>query len=382
MSLLFVGLIGLFFLIYGAGNYYIGTRFLQSFSSALSPYVVYYWVAVAVLALSPFIARLVKRDTQSSLISNAAMVGDYWLAVFYYLLILWAIVDLIRLVTRGALLPSPYLGFGVAMIVVALLSYGTWNARQPRITRYDVTVPKQANGLAELRAVLVSDIHLGTTISNERLEHMVEQINQLSPDIVFFAGDIIDGDISKFAEEAMPKVLSKLTPRLGSFAIFGNHEHIGGHGELAMKHLTEAGITVLRDKYVKVNDQFYVVGREDRSGPRMRGSLGGPERLGLPQLMEGIDHSLPIILLDHQPSNLGEPEANGADLQLSGHTHHGQFFPNNFVTGRIFEVDWGYFQRGNLQVIVSCGFGTWGPPIRIGSYSEIVDIVIRFDAGQ
>ena len=382
MSLLIVGLIGLFFLIYGAGNYYIGTRFFQSFSSALSPYAVYYWVAVAVLALSPFIARLVKRDTQSAFFNSAAMVGDYWLAVFYYLILFWAIVDLIRLVTRGALLPSPYLGLGIAFLVIALLSYGTWNARQPRITRYDIAVPKQANGLVELRAVLVADIHLGTTISNERLEHMVEQINQLNPDIVFFAGDIIDGDISKFAEEAMPKILSKLTPRLGSFAIFGNHEHIGGHAELAMKHLTEAGITVLRDKYVKVNDQFYVVGREDHSDNHMRGSLGGRQRLGLPQLMEGVDHNLPIILLDYQPSNLGEPESNGADLQLSGHTHYGQFFPNNLVTGKIFEVDWGYLKKGNLQVIVSCGFGTWGPPIRIGSYSEIVDIVIRFDAGQ
>ncbi|MBS3949724.1 MAG: hypothetical protein KGZ53_03550, partial [Peptococcaceae bacterium] len=91
MSLLIVGLIGLFFLIYGAGNYYIGTRFFQSFYSTLSPYTRYYWLAIALLALSPFIARLVKRDTQNAFISSAATVGDYWLAVFYYLLILWAI---------------------------------------------------------------------------------------------------------------------------------------------------------------------------------------------------------------------------------------------------------------------------------------------------
>jgi len=95
--------------------------------------------------------------------------------------------------------------------------------------------------------------------------------------------------------------------------------------------------------------------------------------------MEEIDHRLPIILLDHQPSNLAEPQTNGVDLQFSGHTHYGQFFPNNLVTGKIFEVDWGYLKKGTLQVIVSCGFGTWGPPIRIGSYSEIVDILIKFE---
>lgn len=375
MTFLIVGLIGLFFLIYGAGNYYIGTRFLQSFSNTLSAHTSIYWVAVALLALSPFIARLVKRDTQSPIVSRAALVGDYWLAIFYYMLIIWAIFDVLRLVTRGAVAPTPYIGLGVIAIIVALLSYGTWNARQPRVTHYNITVPKQVSGLPDLRAVLVSDIHLGTTINNTRLEHMVELVNELNPDIVFFGGDIVDGDISEFAEEMMPQVLSKLTPRLGTYAIFGNHEYMGGHGEKAMVHLTAAGITVLRDSYIKVNDQLYVVGREDRSGNRMRGN----PRLDLPQLMAGIDRSLPIVLLDHQPSNLAEPLANGVDLQLSGHTHYGQFFPNNFVTGKIFEVDWGYLKKETLQVIVSCGFGTWGPPIRIGSYSEIVDIVIRFE---
>ena len=375
MNLLIIGLICLVFLIYGAGHYYIGTRFLQVFGITLGAYRSLYWVGVALLALSPFVIRMVRRGATSAFTARVTLIADYWLAMFYYLLIIWAIVDLIRLLTRTAQAPATYLGLGVIVVMIAILSYGTWHARQPRITKYEVTVPKQVVGLGGLHAVLVSDIHLGTTINNTRLEHMVEQINQLNPDIVFFAGDIVDGDISEFAEEMMPQVLSKLTPTLGSFAIFGNHEYMGGHAEQAVKHLSQAGITVLRDSYVKVNDQFYVVGREDRSGNR----LSGTQRLSLAQLMEEIDHKLPIILLDHQPSNLAEPQTNGVDLQLSGHTHYGQFFPNNLVTGKIFEVDWGYLKKGTLQVIVSCGFGTWGPPIRIGSYSEIVDIHVKFE---
>jgi len=374
MNLLFVGLIGLFFLIYGAGHFYIGSRLLQCFSSALTPYVGIYWVGFAVLALSPFMARMIKRGNGGVFTEYAALLGDYWLAVFYYLVLFWALVDIIRVATKGALALSPNLGLGVVLLVVALLAYGTWNARTPRVTRHEVAIGKEVDGLTELRAVLVSDIHLGTTINNKRLADMVDRINQLNPDIVFFAGDIIDGDISEFAEKQMPEIFSKLTPTLGSYAIFGNHEYIGGKSQDATKYLTEAGIKVLRDTYVKVDDKFYVVGRDDRSGNRMSNT----KRKGLSEVMTGIDHSLPIILLDHQPSNLGEPLASGVDLQLSGHTHHGQFFPNNIVTGRIFEVDWGYLRKETLQVIVSCGFGTWGPPIRIGSYSEIVDIRITF----
>ncbi len=94
--------------------------------------------------------------------------------------------------------------------------------------------------------------------------------------------------------------------------------------------------------------------------------------------MEGVDTSNPVLLLDHQPQNLDEAEKLGIDLQLSGHTHKGQFFPNNLITNRIFENDWGYLHKESLQVIVSSGFGTWGPPIRIGNKPEIVEILIRF----
>lgn len=94
--------------------------------------------------------------------------------------------------------------------------------------------------------------------------------------------------------------------------------------------------------------------------------------------MEGLDRSLPVILLDHQPSHLEEAREQGVDLQLSGHTHQGQLFPFNLITKRIFATDWGYLRQGDFQIIVSSGYGTWGPPIRIGNHPEIVDITIHF----
>jgi len=90
------------------------------------------------------------------------------------------------------------------------------------------------------------------------------------------------------------------------------------------------------------------------------------------------DHTLPIILLDHQPTNLQDAVTQGVDLQLSGHTHLGQLFPNSLITRKLYEVDWGYIQKDNLQAIVSCGIGTWGPPIRIGNSPEIINLTIHF----
>jgi predicted MPP superfamily phosphohydrolase len=98
--------------------------------------------------------------------------------------------------------------------------------------------------------------------------------------------------------------------------------------------------------------------------------------------MKGIDHSKPIILLDHQPFHLAETEKNGIDLQLSGHTHNGQMWPLNYLTRKIYELSYGYMKKGNSQIIVSSGFGLWGPRIRLGSRSEVMLINIEFKGGK
>ncbi|MDQ1252415.1 MAG: uncharacterized protein QG646_1536, partial [Euryarchaeota archaeon] len=248
------------------------------------------------------------------------------------------------------------------------------NARQPRVVHYDITIKKEVPDLPELHAVMVSDIHLGIVVDNGRLKEMVNRINELDPDIVFLAGDTIDEDVGLFADNKMPEILKKLKSRYGAYAVLGNHEYIGGNNELAVEYLQQAGINVLVDRCIKVNNQFYVAGREDRMASRMNGK----QRLDLSRLIDGINHNLPVILLDHQPINLEEGQLNGIDLQLSGHTHGGQIFPNTLIARRVFENSWGYLRKGECQIIVSSGFGTWGPPIRIGSNSEIIDITISF----
>jgi len=98
--------------------------------------------------------------------------------------------------------------------------------------------------------------------------------------------------------------------------------------------------------------------------------------------MTGVDHQYPLILMDHQPYGLDEARRNGVDLQLSGHTHHGQLFPFNYITRAVYELSWGYLQKGSTHYYVSCGVGTWGPPVRTNSIPEIVQFKLRFEGNK
>ncbi|MEI7812106.1 MAG: metallophosphoesterase [Ignavibacteria bacterium] len=146
-----------------------------------------------------------------------------------------------------------------------------------------------------------------------------------------------------------------------------------GGVQAAEKYLTDHGVTMLRDKTIKINDDFYLVGRDDRALNQVR------KRKTIEELLQDIDKSKPIILMDHQPFNLDEAVHNGVDFQLSGHTHHGQLWPFNFITDRIYEVSWGFKKKGNTNFYVSSGYGSWGAPIRLGNRPEIVNIKLQFD---
>jgi len=383
-KLAIAAIIGVFIFSYIMLNYYIGLRGWQAFSG-LMPKLAgkLYWAVFWFLAVSYLAGRLGEKFLPDGITYFLTIVGAYWLASMFYFILVLVAVDLVRLTDRllGYLpeifklrLSAPVMGLAVVTIVLGTVGYGAWNARNPVVTRYELDIPKKAGAIRELHVAMVSDSHLGEIIHNGRLNRMVEMINGINPDIVLMPGDIIDEDIGPFVEQRMTETFRKLQPKFGIFAVPGNHEYIGGHIDTAVRYLEEAGVLVLRDSHVKIADSFYVIGRDDRSRQR----FGGNGREKLPVLMEGLDASLPVIVLDHQPSELSEAAANGVDLQLSGHTHRGQLFPNHLITRRIFEVDWGLLQKDGLQVIVSSGFGTWGPPIRVGNRPEVVEIVIRF----
>jgi uncharacterized protein len=370
----------LFTFIFFLLNFYLGIHgwiYINTFlkQDLITPIKILYWSLFWFVTLAYILSRVLKSKLPPFIFKPLHRLGAYWLAVIYYLIFILIITDLI-----GWLLLSSsdlnneiiikVLGTIVVISIILIITTGRRNALNTQIVHYDLHIQKSSSKYKELSIVLVSDLHLSTLVTNKRLEFLIDRINKLSPDLVLIAGDIIDEDITPFVEENMVETFKKLKPKIGIYAVPGNHDYYGGHLNLLVKHLKEAGVNILLDEKLLVEGSFYIVGRKD---------LASKNRLELTELLNGIDKNKPIILLDHQPYRLDVPTRLGVDLQVSGHTHRGQFKPNHLITRKIYEVDWGYLQKEQSHFIVSSGFGTWGPPIRTGNPSEIVTINVSFD---
>lgn len=372
-------------LLYGAVHVYTGTRGWQSLRTKPSSlFSMIYFFAFALLAISYPLGNFMQEHNFSSLGISFSLAGSYWLGMIYYLFLFTLFIDILRCIDKY----KPFIPLrlkqyplqtaaAIFLTAACLIAYGTWNARHPVTVHYEITIPKTAGtpSLETLQVVMISDIHLGPIVDNHRLKRLVNRINQLEPDIVLIPGDIIDNKVDVLPNQHMIETFRKLRPRLGTYAVLGNHEYFDRKTDLAIQYMEESNIHVLRDQWTLVDNSFYLVGRDDLARLRYTGN----SRQDLNTVMAGIDHNLPIILLDHQPGHLQAAADAGIDLQLSGHTHLGQLFPNSLLTGKLFELDWGYLKKGNLQVIVSCGVGTWGPPVRIGNSPEIINLTIHFE---
>lgn len=372
-----------FMFVFGGLYYYVGLRVWQIFGSRISFIdIKAYWIVFAIFVLVTVVGLVRIKYLPDILRSRLYIIGSYWLAAMAYIIITLVMVDLIRFSDSWAgFLPQVvksnpdfplYMGLLFITSLIILMIYGTWNARQIKVTSYDIHIPKQAVSLDQLHIAMISDTHLGM-IDDKRHEKIIDTINSLNPDLVLIAGDITD-DIALFKKMGISNDFRTIRSTYGMYASLGNHEYMQKDLSVIMNQLEQAGMYVLRDENVKVAESFYLIGREDKSS-RM---VSGKARKTLEELMLDMNLELPVIMLDHQPIDLEEAKDAGVDLQLSGHTHKGQFSPFNLITRRIFKKDYGYLKTESLQLIVTSGAATWGPPIRIGSSSEVVHIIISF----
>jgi uncharacterized protein len=375
-----------FFGLFGAVNYYIGTRVFHVVGRAPFVNVKLYWILFWFIALSYVVAMLTRRF-MPRLIENTLMwIGSYWIGAMLYFTATLLAFDLIFIVTRWTGFVSREQQFKQSFnsitgmlslaIVLGVLIYGTWNARTPHVTNYDININKAAGNLNNLNVVMVSDLHLGDIVGNSRLDRMVEEVNKLQPDVVLLGGDIVNEDAAPYVRQNMGETFKKLKTKYGVYAVLGNHEYARGQVEEIISNLSNSGIKVLRDDYIKIENSLYIAGRDDVSRERYLKEKRKP----LEELMVDLDKSLPVILLDHKPQNLEEVEKNRVDIQLSGHTHGGgQIIPDAMLYSNMYEVAYGYLAKGETHVLVSSGYGTWGPPFRIGNKSEIVQVNINFN---
>ncbi len=371
---------GIALLIYFSFNFFIYSRGLQAFS--ISPgwrkgYIVIFWVVV-----SCFVIGEVLEHTRSSLVSEwIYRIGAFWLAFMLYFALTLLVFDIIRVLNHFFhFLPemTQILRFRIGLATVAFVSLvvlvGHINALNTRIKEISLTIPKKVNGNPEMKIVMASDIHLGALIGENREAKLVRIINSQHPDLVLLCGDLVDGDIAPVLRKNLGKHLQEIKSGMGVYAIAGNHEYIGGIKK-TLPYLKSVNIKLLRDSVLVLPNGVRIVGRDDRDNRQM-----GEEnrRRTLKELMVGVDKNFPVIVMNHQPFNLDEAVIENVDLHLSGHTHHGQLWPLNYITRAIFELSWGFLKKGNTNFYVSSGFGSWGPPVRLGNTPEVVVFNLTF----
>lgn len=378
----FVIFFSLVIAIYLAINYYIFLRGWQALPAG-NHYRLWYSLTFWLLASTFIAARILERAWPCTLTEVVTWVGSFWLAAMLFLFLFVFVVDIVRIlqhffeflpafITSNPPKTKIYLFLFAIIFTVVQSAAGYINARNPRVVRVFATTDKPIKDNLPITIALASDIHLGTIIGKRKAEKLVDMLNGMKADLILLAGDVVDEDIAPVIRKDLGASLQKLKAKYGVYAITGNHEYIGGVKK-AIQYFIDHNIKVLSDTAVLIDDRFYLAGRDDRDKERFTGVPRAP----LDKVLEGIDPSMPLILMDHQPFNLDSVAAAGVDLQVSGHTHHGQIWPFNYITQAMYRLSWGYLKIGQTNFYVSCGYGTWGPPIRLGNRPEVVFITLE-----
>lgn len=343
--------------------------------------VIFWFLALAFVA-----GRNLENMAITPVSTALVWIGAFWFAVMYYLFLGTLVVEVTGRLLRffgwlpGAWLENwprtKFLAAGTLVAAVGVLvAWGHWNALHPKIVRMEVSLPAMEGVPAELRVVAAADMHLGTLVTQARVKGWVEMINALEPDVILLPGDVIDEDLAPVIKHDLGKFLRELQAPLGVYAVTGNHEYIGGVEE-AVDYLEDHGIRVLRDRAVPLaGGAVWLAGREDASVARFRQQ----RRAALREILVGIPSKAAVLVMDHQPVALEEAAATGAAMQVSGHTHDGQLWPNKHIVRAMFGISSGRGEVGGMPFYVLPGLGTWGPPVRVGNRPEILDLTLRFD---
>lgn len=372
--------------LYGLVNFYVGKNVFRAFS-ALFPRInkklfIFFF---ALIALSYIISSLTKNVIPSNIRMLFNFIGSFYLAALYYLMIFLPLVALTKFVSRKTGLNTKKFiskikviyaeGISVFIIVTLLISYGFYHASHPIVTEYNIETSKKSS-MNNLKIAFISDVHLGIGVDKKELSDMVERINALNVDAVFLGGDLVDENTPTEYFSILSKALKKLKSTYGTYAILGNHEFGATSIDNIKKIYSDGNAKLLIDESIFINDVL-LIGRNDDSSK----SRGFEERKKIGDLLSEIKttEETPTIVLDHRPEDYNSYSDRSFDLQLSGHTHNGQFFPNVYLTHLQYDYSYGYHKISNLNLIISSGYGTWGPPIRIGTDSEIVVVNMSFN---
>lgn len=269
-------------------------------------------------------------------------------------------------------------GCGVIPIVLAIgvITYGYFNLYHIVETNYTIYTDKEIREEG-YRVALIADVHYGVSLNREELLAECEEISKREVDIVILCGDIVDESTTKKQMEEVFQAFGEIDNQFGVFYVYGNHDRpmrfvdSSYTQEELVNAIEENGITILQDCIYEINEEFTIVGRDDRTVEN---------RASVEDLFGNVSQETFILTLDHQPNEYEENGKIGTDLLLSGHTHGGQIFPLNWIQ-EIFKINdavYGHTQIDkDTQAIVTSGFAGWSYPIKTSAPAEYVIIDIK-----
>ena len=387
---------------YLCGNVYIFARGLQALKAVtpkrLRPlgiimqcgFSALFWLAALLFIMAMFARNASLPAGLNSVLYN---VGSAWLVFTLYMVLSLLVIDITKVVFYQIRRFLNRFGFLISLVAVSAVLYSGYNNyRSPQVRELDIDLSTMGSetatgvektesatdtvsvedsvtpvGKKTLKIVALSDVHLGYSTDKEDLARYVGMINSLLPHIILIGGDLIDNSVVPLWEQRMEEELGQLQAPGGIYMVPGNHEFISGI-EKSEEFLKSTPVVLLRDSVVVLPGGLQLVGRDDRSN-RSRASVE--------ELMARVQKGLPVIMMDHQPYELGLKDSLGVDLQLSGHTHRGQIWPMSLLVERIYEQSHGYRKWENSHVVVSSGLSLWGPPFRIGTQSDLWVINVK-----
>ena len=326
-------------------------------------------IAVAILSVSFVAASLLAHNFFNPLVRLFYTLASVWLGLvsFFFLAacaswIVYGVPLLFGAQLDKREVAAACFGLGLLFGVAAMV-----NAAWTRVVRVTVKLPNLPDSWRGRTAAVISDLHLGHVRNAGFLRRIVRKLSQLQPDVLFIPGDMFDGtDVDR---APLSKPWAAFSAPLGAYFITGNHEQFTSP-EKYLDTVRQSGIRVLVNEKVVV-DGLQVVGVDYIHSTH-------PEHFRSVLRRMPLDPNAASILLVHNPNHLPVAEEAGFSLQLSGHTHRGQYFPFTAIVSRMYgKFAYGLNRFGNMAVYTSCGVGTWGPPMRLGSNPEIV--LIRFE---
>ena len=361
------------FCIIGIGHLYIGWRLLLDLPIGTTGMVTAALFLIVTNILVPYgtMARRFVEDLK--MVDQLVWVGGLTMGWFSSLLILTIIRDLVLLVPIGAAwrAESAVVVIAITFVVTAI---GFVNARRTaKVRLVNIEINKLPEPLKGFTIVQISDIHLGSTIKAGYVQAIVDRVNSLDADLVAITGDVVDNTVEALKQHTAP--LGELRARHGSYVVTGNHEYYSGAEEW-ITEFRRLGLQPLLNEHTVIDHdgaELTVAGINDYSAISRDPAETSAELCGSDPVkaLNGSPEKAPKILLAHQPRSASAAAEAGFDLQLSGHTHGGQFWPWNFFVRMYQPYTAGLYRLGKLWIYISRGAGYWGPPKRLGAPSEI-----------